>query len=458
MFCKNLWHFTQLQKRYFIVLFLFMLTGCRYESEKASDIDPSRIFKPQNDIKIPSRAGKIVDNCNEDTHYNACIYKKNPVAQKGASLSNNVEDFHQEMVSLQNYAIQITGAFGGYLQNSHYSVTINLKDAQGNTYPKVQLSNGKWTTPYKTDWVPEDEGIDYSVEQVMTYHYLMYQKEWMQQNAGYWFAHNKRIIAVAFEDIEKHPQWLGNAYWSSYENKIVLGADCLSFEVVKGKTVCKGKMGIALSSEITLHEAGHANFTYANRSRLGRGCQTHRNCHNTKQSLCDTSTNINEAPRICCDSAKGCLYAINEGQADFHASIISPEKPQIGEFLNSNPKGLRACLGGPLRDPEANTDKTADELFHSCTGYGRGEIHISGILYNSIWWSIYQHPETLHGDILSLFTQHLPILSYDDTFETAGMHVVNLAKQMFGNAEGSKGLVYAKIIEDEFAKRGLNVQ
>lgn len=435
------------------------LISCGYESSETlepSD-EPARISKP-GEITIPSRVGKLISNCQFSPQYNACIFKKNPIAQTGVVLrvGGHPSTFHQSMMNLQNYAVNITGQFGQYLQNSHYNITIDLKNAQGETYPRVQLNQeNKWTTPYKTDWHP-DEDVDYSVEQVITYHYLMYQREWMEKNAGHWFASDGRIIAVAVNDIDANPQWIRNAYWSSFENKIVLGTDCLSFDFAStSSSVCRGKVGVALSSEITLHEAGHANFSYSNHNRLGRGCQTHRSCKNTNQSLCDVVTNINETPQVCCQSEKGCLHAINEGQADFHASVIFPENPQIGEFFTANPQGLRTCPGGPLRNPKANKNTTAEDIFYACKGYGRGEIHVMGVLYSSIWWAIYNHPDTLKTDVLKLFTEHLPLLSYDDDFEQAGLRTISLAQQIFGNTPNSKGVKYARLVEQEFQKRGL---
>ena len=294
---------------------------------------------------------------------------------------------------------------------------------------RAKLSDGKWTAPYEDD-------ENFLVEQAMTYYWLTYQQNWMKDNTSQFYASNKNIQAVAVSDVAL------NAYWSPLENKIVLGLGCI---LNSSGTVCQSDIiGMALNAEILIHEAGHANFSHSAPSPTARGtenagCQTHRNCKDKSQSICDLSQEEISQAGTCCDTEKGCSLAIDEGQADFHASILFSNNPSIGDLLANNTRGITGCFpgDGPSRNPVLNKNATSSQIFDSCqAGFGgKGEIHVMGILYNSIWWEVYSHTETQQEDILKLFTEHLPLLHYDDNFETVGGKIINLTKQVF---EGSK--------------------
>ena len=73
-----------------------------------------------------------------------------------------------------------------------------------------------------------------------------------------------------------------------------------------------------------------------------------------------------------------------------------------------------------------------------------------GKLYASIWWEIYNHPAVSKKDIATLFSAHLPLASYDDTFKTISVKIIHKAKELFG---GLRGEHYACIISQEFAEK-----
>ncbi len=415
---------------HFISLFILstFILSCRYSFDPTSGgggTIPDRLTIP---------GGRIINNCNQtqDSNSNACIYDKNPVAQKGQGLSE--KDLGSQLTQLQTYAVNIVGTVGGLLKNSTYDVNLALLLIPGQ---RAKLSsNGKWTTPYSE--------LDFSTEQAMTYYWLMYQKYFMETNASGWYATDKAI------NVEVAADSPFCAYWSPLENKIKL---CTA---------------AGLSAEIITHEAGHANFEHSveggAEGRPGAtgtaACRTHQSCKYRK-SVCDLTDTERRDPggsAICCLNEKGCLFAINEGQADFHAAVLFPDRPAVGELISNSLRGVTGCglTSGPSRNPDEANNETAYSIFNECErSYGnKGEIHLVGILYNSIWWEIYRKPETDQKEILKIFTEHLPILDWGDTFETAGIKIVNLARQMF---EGEKGIQYANIIREEFERRNLNV-
>ena len=403
-------------------------------------------------IQTPGRVGQIVSDCQTNASYDACIYKKSPVSQENKALDepliveDSINSFYRQMRERQTYGIKISDATDNQLKNKHYDVQMEVKDANDQVYPRLTLTGDKWTTPYKTDW-DADDPPDFSVEQVMTYHYLMYQKEWLELNAGKWYASDENITVIAF----------GNqtgAYWTAGEEKLVIGREwnCR----LEKDSACNAQIGLALSGGVVLHEAGHANIHYANESRSGSlGCQKHKLCGTTKSICEDVGSPISTAD-ICCDKQKGCYFAINEGQADFHIALLFKDSPQASEFYLNDPAGGGYRCGGStflFRNPKQNHSTTISDVWN-CSTDNQGQVHLMGLMYNSIWYTLYTQNNISPRDIARLFTEHLPLLDYSDDFEMAGAKIINLAKQMW--QEDGQGDRYAQIIENEFVRRGLN--
>ena len=63
---------------------------------------------------------------------------------------------------------------------------------------------------------------------------------------------------------------------------------------------------------------------------------------------------------------------------------------------------------------------------------------------------IYKNSLTNEDEILQLFSDHLPVISGDDTFETVGVKILNLERQKFNGK-------YANIIRQAFATKGLHL-
>ena len=404
-------------------------------------------FISNDDIQMPQSEGEYVKNCHDNPNYNACIYHHDPFTQNGLLIpefknifngQNNMRKFNEAMRSYQNYAVNIRGTTHGLLKNEHYDVKIpNSYGIRLNQQP-----NEKWTMPYagfETYNVSTSPNQRFSVEQVMAYYYLMYQKEWMELNTGQWYASGKNI-SVTFSE---------NTYWDKYSNKINLKtSEYLGSFQVSG----------SMHAGVTVHEAGHANFYYSNLSREGSKNKAAQECKFSFATYSDK----------CCASADGCFNAIDEGQADFYALMIFPDFPlefSLEEYINAlieNP-GIKSPVFDDsgnckiLRDPRANKNLKAEEAFNCSNeqtqeGDTRGEIHDMGKLYASIWWELYNHPETSKKDIAILFSTHLLLVSYDDTFKTMAVKIINKAKDLFGELKGEH---YACIISQEFARRGL---
>ena len=334
-------------------------------------------------LRIPSRVGKTVENCQNNSRYNACIFSA-----------------HGQSYSTKNYGVNILDTINTFLENNSYKILIDGKQ-------RATLVSGKWTRPYNSD-------PDLKNSQANLYHWLMYQKEWMELNAGTWYASNKDIKVK----IEDTPYLL--AVWLFSENKITFN----NYTPFSKPNLYYNFYSLAF------HEAGHANHSYAIGGKYTRSLN-YKACSNDYGST-----------DYCCNTYRGCLLAIREGQAEFHGYLID----------NGTTSGSRT-----ITDRCKSTitlTSTAAEIYKNCDeGVPKGQMHTIGLLvYTTIWTQIYNHPNVNKKYIAVLFSEHLPLLEANDDFVTAGVKIVNLAKQLFDESTGAR---YAEIIKTIFKNRGL---
>ena len=215
-----------------------------------------------SDIIEPSdpTPGTVDANCTTNSAYNACTF-----------------DYTDETsfdVKASDYGVTISVPTGTTaLENTHYKVDISIT---GKT--RAALNNNKWTDDTQAD-------SNYTRLQVGVYHWLMYQKAWMEENAGQWYASDE---GIAVDINSQFNSWDPD---DSNGEKIFLDDDTNMLDI--------------------LSNAGFANVYFSGAS-TSTTTKTHKtNC-------------INGLP--CCKTYKGCLGAINYGSADFHAYLINPDK------------------------------------------------------------------------------------------------------------------------------------
>ena len=160
-------------------------------------------------LRTPNRKGETVGNCQSDSRYNACIFFG-----------------YGQNDSTKNYGVNILDTINTFLENNSYKVLIS------DDKERATLVSGKWTRPYGSD-------PDFKTSQANIYHWLMYQKEWMELNAGTWYASNK--------DIEAKMEAVEGAFWLSSANKMAFPTKST-------------RANLFLTA---FHEAGHANRYYA---------------------------------------------------------------------------------------------------------------------------------------------------------------------------------------------------
>lgn len=337
-------------------------------------------------------AGTFDPGCLTNGQHDACIFWKNPVAQKGSSYASVVR-FGQNLAE-QTFGVRIEGLSSpNRLQNS----TINVSATNG---ARAQPQNGRWIFPYQNDASP------HHVAQVMAYFWLNYQEQQMLSRTGTFYAKGKNIPVDAYNTSVPN-----NAYWDT--QNIVMGVVTSSNQNVHE---------MALSAEVYLHEMGHANLHFA----VGR-------------YLRDSNTNGNQAY---CATKFGCVGAINEGQADFHFNMLFYENTALGETFVNNMNGISSF--GISRDVRKIKAMKVDEFYSRSSG----EIHGMGSAYASILWEIYNHPNMKKSDFEKIFSLHLQKLTESTRFPEAREILISEDQAHFGGR-------YRDVIMSVFTSKGL---
>jgi hypothetical protein len=342
--------------------------------------------------------------------YDTCLILKNPVFQKNAPLSPSLTPT-SNLDSLLIYGVKLAPTDGsGFLQND--SFVVKPSASTNSTMKRVQPnSSGNWKYPFSTNCSGTTCTADSShfIGQLMAYYWLNYQKDFMIKNTGVFYAANKKIPVITYASN------LANAYWDG--SKVVMGDGGSS-----------KSSEFAMGAEIYLHEMGHANLDLGSAGSI------------------NTPT-CSDGQNGCCSTAKGCFGAIHEGQADYHAAIIFPDRGGVvGEAVTNTLSGLTEC--GITRTVANNKNTTAQQAYDACGSQTRGEVHLMGRVYASIWWEIRNKSGNDPAEVDKLFSDHLSALTGSDTFSTALGKIKASDAALFNSK-------YSQQFTDEFARRGI---
>lgn len=293
--------------------------------------------------------------------YDACLFWKNPVAQRGQryAAAINVGD---NLSADQTFGVKLVNLLN---PNQLRSSSINVVATDGLA---ARPLNGKWKVAYQADQVASQ------VAQLMAYYWLTRQEIEMESRTGVFYAKGKSIVVDAIDGSVEN-----NAYWDG--KSIVLGA-----AAVRGSL-----HEMALSAEVYIHEMGHANFQYA-----------------APNSNLFVDSN---GDGVFCRTEQGCITAINEGQADFHSILLFPERVAIGETWLNNVDGL------PSRHVQKVSKMSLTEFYNLSSQ--KGEVHDMGAAYASILYSIYTHPSVVKAEFEKLFSLHLQKMTSRTRFPEA---------------------------------------
>lgn len=372
--------------------------GVAAEPAPTKTIAPLPSPSPSPSPGPAGNVGTLDAGCMTNANYDSCLVLKNPVSQRRAALSPALTPT-SNLDSVLTYGVKFVGLDNsGFLQNS------SIRVVPGGTRARVKANaNGSWKYPFSTACAGATCTADanHNVGQLMAYYWLEFQATHMTTSTGKFYAKDKNITVTTFREN------LNNAYWDGNGN-IVMGDGGSS------------KAEFAMSAEIYLHEMGHANLTYA---------------------APGTSGGLGN-----CATAKGCIGGIHEGQADYHAAIVFPQNGvPVGEVIVNSINGFSEC--GITRTVGGNKNTTAQQAYDACTSQ-KGEVHLMGRIYASVWWEVRSKTTSVASEVDSLFTEHLKGLQASDTFETA-LGKIKATDQALFNSK------YSKDFTDEFARRGI---
>ena len=253
-------------------------------------------------------------------------------------------------------------------------VTVDPTDETlGLVYPKLFLDGFTPISSYKMIGDGERTIDDYHLlSQVMAYYIPNRQAEKARAASG-WYINLPLVI-------RPHCQQMLNAFYR-----------------LDGTGICMGYFGpleYSFEGPIIAHEIGHVNFHWASRY-----------IHEPS----DNQVFVDQI--VSCRTTHGCIRAIDEGQADFHAVLLFEQGDHLFDHTQI-----------PGRSPARNRNL-------KCGNVEDLEVHAMGAIYAAIWWDILQ----LMGPdaTAKLFYAHLPILSKDSTFVSAlvAIQVVDTAIQ-----------------------------
>lgn len=410
----------------------------------------------ENESKIPPlpipeliQYSKQTGCLNKPSKGNACIFWKNPVAvsirETGDVLPSAITST-TNMDTFQTYAVTIDGFNeSGTLQNDSFSIYADLEGAQyengafkGRYTPTASVS----TSDSKNFLVKSSsQDTNHHLEQLSAWYYLNLQVKYMDRYAGGFYAKNKAMPVIAYtkyvttteKNVNDNARFIGATMNNSEEKTGVV----LMGETKNGNT-------LGLSSEIYLHEMGHANLYIAgNIDSLPSGVED-------KNTYCDNPKTSSKYDNKCCLTTQGCSGAINEGQADYHAILMYPENPAIGESYLNSAQGIVECE--LTRNSSQHETLTAKDTFDACnSSWLKGEVHIMGRIYAAIWYfsrqSIHKHGLDVF-EFDQLFTEHLTRLHQGDDFKSAYEAIEEIDQSDFDGK-------FSPILKEQFEKHGI---
>lgn len=387
-------------------------------------------------IHIPTvgRAqGKLSEDCESESDYNACIFYKNPVVTKGSSVSGGVElDTKLDGLGIQKFAVKIEGMDdSGYLQNSKFVIDPTLTLSSGDNNPsglsRVRMNgDGTWFYPYEGSSGSGDSGK--KVSQLMAYYWLNEFDRILKDQTGVELTQGVTYYIDTYNNADSSKA-RNNAFFSPGTDDDGSDAGIVVLGWADGAQVSgvSYRHDMAMSAEVYAHEVCHGFFEYSANG-----------AHRPPSGASDPNANSSGSG---CRNQSGCIRALNEGQADFCINILFPDKLALGETWVNNSSGLSS------RSMTANDSKSASSLFAS-TG---GAIHNYGALYASMWHHVWKQAKQAGNekDIETIYSKHLARLTYRDHFVTALAVIKNIASTNFS------GKGYENLFQDEWDRRGL---
>jgi hypothetical protein len=453
-------------------------------------------------------AGTFDPNCYSNSNYDACIFWKNPVAQRNQSYSQILR-FGTNISGDQVFGVKLQNLINGTTLTSP-SLYVYYSGNDINKEYRLPLSGGHFKQAFASDGGDNSmSNTEKSTAQLMAYFWLDYLASELKKRTGVSYSQNSLTYVDAYATDPRYDSSLRDNAFFTYgtdpsDRFIIMG---YSSDVQNGQIIKAHEM--ALSAEVYVHEMGHGNLHAAKGNDPssysgdlnGKSYYKITVCGANSTYISDPTKNVGiysdqaiQALTAACDpnhtgtfdyytvdvcnSNQGCMSAINEGQADFHYIMVYPEAPALGETVYNSPSGgydmgprySRTLVSGntyqcaqpaisPVlrRNASLNSNISAEQAYqastmqlNNCSNELLGEIHGMGTLYASILYEIYTNSQIDARIFEKAFQAHLQKLNSSTNYSAAW---AALRADYLAAGGDSAGV---QTIDAVFTRRGVN--
>lgn len=451
-----------------------------------------------NDLLSLRNQGQILndaDDCRFNPEFDACIFYKNPVAQRGQAYPSLLLLNDSRADADQKFGIKFSGLSSPDRLISESFVVYYSGDNVGNVLQRP-LSAG-----FKTNYSQDSQAV---LAQASSYFYLNATVDEFKKRTGLFFAEKKEIIVDAYstQDLSDNPV-AGNAFFLA-DNDFPNGLLVLGYAQRNNGAPAQP---MAISAEVVVHELAHANLYHA----VGGAGSSSVPISSDENAIFlidiyDTTSTTEPARFIrrefralyrttpipdstvaigipsvpagrsysilvltsYCVSNMGCVDAINEGQADLHALMMFPDLPGLGDTTGNVFGGsINGSDDGSIsRNPEMLLSRLRSQNLSGIerlnwvyqqtnsniqdVGAIRGQIHGMGAAFTAIMWEMYRHDPRVDRRVFErTFLMSLQMM-------TNRMNYPGFRESMLTVDEVHFNARNRDVILDGFAKWGIN--
>lgn len=382
---------------------IFQNCGRFHSLPSTSELDSASMRSSVDD-------GAYDSNCLANPAYDACIFMKSPLWQKGGSVS--VADLNAAPLSnFQTFGIVLPTRARSAVRLDTSSIHI------------VSVLKPGFDGGWKVVWSNENHSI---IAHLMAYHWSQAVMEYFRAAGASSYIEDNGLT------IDTEAAVTG---FSSTNKTIYLQAGA-------------GVSAHALDASVLVHLMGEAALDFASQGKIYDLAQDtrHVDCGSPGEPVYAGD---------CCASEIGCSKALSAGLSDYLVSVIFEKfenATAVGDGVSMDPAGVPIC-GSMNRNPSLLARVRASEAYNACAGEGRaGQVFAMGSFYSSIWWSVRRvvtqmNPNHL-GDLDRLYVQLLARLDGADDFRTALGKLIQLDQQIFQSK-------FSALFQEEYLRRGL---
>jgi hypothetical protein len=354
-----------------LVLAALLLAGCSgYKGMETPDPSSLSFFTAGDGTLNPS-SDKLSSDCVTNKDFDACIFKKNPVAQENGAVS--------DLNSVRKFGVKLRGlATTGFLENPKLKVlTLSTPRAS-----MLDMSKFKSQITDDTSYV----------EQISAYYYGNLAMEYLEKQVG----------------ADRLPGGTMKLYVDDAFTGFSSSNSSIHFEKKSSRP------SKALSGEIVVQLIGQSIASRLSDKKIHSSTTAqHKSCELEAKG--------------CCSTTMGCSQALLNGFGDYMSAMIFPASAKLGETVSGSAQGQSVC--SVRRDLALLSTKTKTQVFAACPSQGYAVL--MGTWYAAIWWKMRNQLEAQEAgsaqDIDKLFFDHARAWTGGFTFTDAKVEALRLS-------------------------------